>query len=282
MKNKLVSIIIPTKNSSELLSTCLGKIKNQSYNNIEIIIVDGKSKDINKTIQLAKKYNCRFYTFVTNVKSGLFDATRKRNFAAKKAVGEFIYHFDADMEITKNVVSEAVALCDKGFDAIIIPEDSFGKGVWAKAKNLERRFYLGDHTVESPRFFKKTVWNALGEYDENIAGGGDDRDIHQKLLLAGYRVARTNSLVMHNEGKLTLWYLMKKQFMYKREALKYIKKRPLISLISYFPIRKAHITHWQMFVSRPKDTFFFIIMKSAESIAGICGIFYSLVERGYK
>lgn len=278
MKKKLVSIIIPTKNSSKYLDLCLKHIRSQTYKDIEVIIVDGKSQDMDKTFEIAKKYSCEFLIFVPKVKKGLFDATKKRNYAATKAKGEFIYHMDADMELTKNVIKEATVLCRRGFDAVIIPEDSFGVGPWARAKNLERRFFWGDDTVESPRFFKKSVWNTLKGYDENIAGGGDDRDLYQKALERGYKVGRIKSFVMANEGKLTLTHLLKKQFMYRRELLKYIFKRPK-SITGYFPIRKSHIKNRKVFVSRPKDTFFFIIMKIAESVAGVLGILYSIFKR---
>lgn len=277
MKKGLVSIIIPTKNSSKYLDECLKHIKSQSYKNVEIIIVDGKSQDMKKTIAISEKYKCQILIFVPHVEKGLFDATKKRNYAATKAKGEFIYHMDADMELTKNVIEEAVDLCNKGFDAVILPEDSFGQGPWARAKNLERRFFWGDDSVESPRFFKKSVWDNLGGYDENIAGGGDDRDLYQKLLETGHKVGRIKSFVMANEGKLTLTHLLKKQFMYRRELLKYIYKRPK-SIKGYFPIRASHIKNWRVFVSRPKDTFLFIIMKTAESIAGVLGIVYSIIK----
>lgn len=278
MKKGLVSIIIPTKNSSKYLDKCLKHIKSQSYKDIEIIIVDGKSQDMDKTTEIAKKYNCKILIFVPNVEKGLFDATKKRNYAVTKTKGEFIYHIDADMELSRNVVKEAIKLCNNGFDAVILPEDSFGEGPWASAKNLERRFFWNDDTVESPRFFKKSVWDKLGGYDENIAGGGDDRDLYQKLLETGHKVGRIKSFVMANEGKLTLIHLLKKQFMYRRELLKYIVKRPK-SIKGYFPIRESHIKNWRVFVSRPKDTFLFIIMKTAESVAGVLGILYSILKR---
>ena len=186
---------------------------------------------------------------------------------------------DADMEIARYVVSEAVDAYDKGFDAVVIPEDSFGKGPWARAKNLERRFYWGDDTVESPRFFTKKSWQELGGYDENIAGGGDDRDLYQKALEQGQKIGRIKSLVMDNEGDLQLINLLKKQFMYKREVFKYIRKRPLASIKGYFPIRRSHIINWRMFASRPEDTFFFVVMKTGEVIAGALGMLYSLVKR---
>lgn len=275
----VVSIIIPTKNSSAHLVTCLKRIREQKYRNIEIIIVDGKSNDYEKIVELSKQYKCILYAFDPKAKKGLFDATKKRNFGAKKATGEFIYFLDADMEINANVVLEAIAQCNKGFNEVIIPEDSFGKGPWAKAKNLERRFYWGDNTVESPRFFTKKSWIELKGYDENIAGGGDDRDLYQKALEKGHMIGRIKSLAMSNEGDLRLLDLLKKQFMYKREVFKYIRKRPLASIKGYFPIRRSHIINWKMFISRPKDTFFFVIMKTGELIAGILGLLYSLIKK---
>ncbi len=278
MKRGFVSIIIPTKNSSNYLLKCLEKIRTQIYKNTEIIIVEGKSKDRNITRKISKDYGCKFITFIPNVKKGLFDATVKRNYAAKAASGEFIYHFDADMELTQNVLKEAVGLCNKGFDAVIMTEDSYGIGPWARAKNLERRFFWGDDHVESPRFFRKSIWEKLDGYDANIAGGGDDRDIYQRMLEIGYKVGRTKNLVMHNEGKLTLWYLMKKQFMYKREVLKYIRKRPEVAFQSFFPIRKGYFINWKMIASRPRDSILLAIMKSFEILAGLGGIAYSLFE----
>lgn len=279
MQNKLVSVIIPTKNASELLPACLQSIKNQSYKNIEIIIVDGKSNDMQKTIQLAKEYGCKFYTYVPTVKYGLFDATGKRNYVKNKARGAFIYHIDADMELTKHVIRDAVNLCDQGFDAITVPEDSFGEGPWSNAKKLERRFFWNDDTIESPRFFKKEVWDAVGGYDEHMGAGGEDRDIGIQTRLEGYKIGRIASFVMHNEGNLQLLQIFKKQFMYKREVLKFIKKRPLMGIIGYFPIRKSHFTNWRMFTSNPKDTILFIVMMIVESFAALLGIFFSLFRR---
>ena len=276
--NNLVSVIIPTKNSSKFLENCLISIKKQTYKDIEVIIVDGKSTD--ETRAVAKVYNCKLYTFVPKVKKGLFDATPKRNYGGKMAKGDFLYFVDADMILSKNVITESVHVCiTKKIDAVIIPEDSFGQGPWAKAKNLERRFYWNDDGVESPRFFRKNIWEKLGGYDETIAGGGDDRDLYQKAIEQGCKVQRITSMVLSNEGKPTFWGLMKKQFMYKQEILHYMKKRPIHGIKSYFPFRRSHIENFGIFFSRPKDTFFLFIMKSGEIIGSIAGIFYAIVKR---
>ncbi len=274
--NDLVSIIIPTRNSGELLENCLKSVKQQTYKNIETIVVDGKS--IDNTISLAKKYKCKLYFFVPQVKKGVFDASYKRNYGVKQSKGKYVYWLDADMELPKTLIEEAVSLCKKGADAVILPEDSFGTGIWARAKNLERRCYWGDDTVECPRFLKHSIWNIIGGIDEFLGAGGDDLDIHQKVLEKGFKVDRTKSIVMHNEGKLKLSKLINKHFMYGRDTIKYFYKRPKASIVSYFPIRRAYLRNFKLFLKRPLDACAFVVMRTAEYSAGFLGILYSFLD----
>jgi len=274
--NKIVSIVIPTKNSANFLEGCLKNIRLQSYPDIEIIIVDSKSTDNVK--ELAKKYKCRFLTYVPKVKSGIFDAPHKRNYGMAKANGEYVYWLDADMELPKNLISEAVDLCKHGADAVILPEDSFGIGIWAKAKHLERRCYWNDSSMESPRFFKKTVWDDIGGFDLSLGAGGDDVDLTQKLLEKKYVIKRAKNIVLHHEGNLTLKNTIRKHFMYGREMLNYLKKRPKSWITSYNPLKISYFRNWKLFLTNPIDAFLFIIMRTAEYAAGLIGFLYAIFE----
>lgn len=277
MKNKRVSIVIPTKNSAQFLEKTLQTIKDQSYPEIEKIIVDGNSSD--KTQAIAKKYHCKIIDFIPKVKMGLFDAPYKRNLGMAKARGNYVYWLDADMELPKNLISEAVKLCEKGFDAVVLPEDSYGVGIWSRAKQLERRCYWGDNTVESPRFFKKSVWEDIGGFDESLGAGGDDVDLTQKLFEKGYTIGRAKSIVLNNEGDLTLKNLYRKKFMYGREMKNYIAKRPGSSIVTYFPIRRAYIKNWKMLLVHPFETCVLIYMRTIENSAGFAGLVYSFIEK---
>lgn len=50
----LVSIVIPTFNSSKTLGLCLESVRNQDYDNVEIIVVDNNSSDSTK--EIAEKF----------------------------------------------------------------------------------------------------------------------------------------------------------------------------------------------------------------------------------
>lgn len=274
--NEIVSIIIPTKNSAGFLDVCLKNIRLQSYKKIEVIIVDSKSTD--NVSELAKKYNCRFLTYIPKVEKGIFDAPHKRNYGMAKAKGKYVYWLDADMTLPKNLISEAVLLCKKGADAVILPEDSYGVGIWAKAKQLERRCYWNDPTMESPRFYKKTAWDDIGGFDLSLGAGGDDIDLTQKLLEKNYNIKRATNIVLHNEGKLTLKNTVRKHFMYGREMFNYFKKRPSSWIATYNPVKFSYFQNWKLFVTHPVETVLFIIMRTLEYIAGFVGLIYSFLN----
>lgn len=278
--NEIVSIIIPTKNSANFLDVCLKNIRLQSYQKIEVIIVDSKSTD--NVEELAKKYKCRFLTYVPKVEKGIFDAPHKRNYGMAKAKGKYVYWLDADMTLPKNLISEAVLLCKKGADAVILPEDSYGVGIWAKAKQLERRCYWNDSSMESPRFFKKSVWDDIGGFDLSLGAGGDDIDLTQKLLEKKYTIKRAKNIVLHNEGNLTLKNTIKKHFMYGREMFQYLKKRPKSWITTYNPIKFSYFRHWKLFLGHPIETILFVVMRTSEYVAGLMGFLYSFFDRREK
>ncbi len=280
MPSPLVSIVIPTKNSAANLDACLRTIDKQTHRAIEVIVVDGISTDATRHIACA--YGSRVLEFAPHLRPGVFDAPHKRNYGARHACGDYVYFIDADMELDPTVVEDAVSLCEQGFDAVIVPEDSFGIGVWAQAKQLERRCYMGDDRIEAPRFVRRAVWAAVGGLDETLQGGGDDWDFHATLRSRGFHVARTHSLVHHNEGRLSLSRLAAKRFMYGRDVLRYVSKRPRSAVASYFPFRTGYFAHWRQFVSHPYLFVCFVVMRTTEYAAGAAGVMLSLLRREHR
>lgn len=266
----LVSVVIPTKNSVMFLEMTLESLASQTYPDIEILVIDGGSVD--GTQEVAIKYGAKVLDFQPPVPDRKFDAPHRRNFGARQSKGNYIYYVDADMRLEDRVIAESVSLCRNGHAAVIVPERSYGVGIWARAKRLERDCYLGDDTVEAPRFLIADIWRSIGGLDESLGGGGDDWDLHEEIKTRGLNVGRTQALVWHNEGELTLRQLATKRFRYGRDSIHYLRKRPRAGLISYFPIRKAYLKHWRDFAQDISTTLAFIIMRSTEYGAGFAGM----------
>ena len=89
----LISIIIPVYNSKKYIEKCIDSLINQSYKNIEIIIIDDGSRDKSPSIcrKLSKK-DKRIKVF-SKMNGGTSSA---RNYGIKKSTGDYITFIDND------------------------------------------------------------------------------------------------------------------------------------------------------------------------------------------
>ena len=89
----LVSVMVPVYNCEKYISRCLNSIINQTYRNLEIIIIDDGSTD--KSGKIADEYSekdCRIHV-IHQENSGLASS---RNRALAEAKGEYLMFIDAD------------------------------------------------------------------------------------------------------------------------------------------------------------------------------------------
>ncbi len=233
--NPLVSIIIPTKNSSEFLEECLKSAKNQTYRNLEIIVVDNNSTD--NTKEIAKKYTDKVFNYGP-------ERSAQRNFGVKNSNGEYLLIHDSDIYFNQDSVLECIKLAElENYDAIILPEISIGIGYWAKVKALERSFYVGNDFIEAVRFFSKDIYDKIGGYDENLTGP-EDWDLTIRLRDYGCKIGRAKKFVKHNEGEIDLFGSSRKKKYYAKYVYeKYAEKHPeyfkkQMSFFIRFPVKK--------------------------------------------
>ena len=108
--DKLISVIVPIYNVEEYLNECVDSILNQTYKNLEIILVDDGSTDksgiicddyakIDSRIKVIHKKN-----------GGLSDA---RNVGIDRALGEFIIFIDSDDYIDHSMCEILLAYASK-------------------------------------------------------------------------------------------------------------------------------------------------------------------------
>jgi len=140
MKSPKVSVIVPVYNVSLYIEKCLDSLFNQTYNNLEIIIVDDCSTDdsAKKVKSLIKnKSNVKFYQNKTN--SGL---SYTRNFAFSKTSGEYISYIDSDDYVPNNYYEELVNKAIKENASVVICDINLVD----TDKGTSRREYCGGNT----------------------------------------------------------------------------------------------------------------------------------------
>lgn len=116
-KNELISIIIPVYNSEKYINKCINSIINQSYKNIEIILINDGSTDKSGEI-------CDYYSRVDSriiVKHKKNEgATIARNIGLKNSNGKYVTFVDSDDWIDKDYILNMVnIIIDKNCDLVI-------------------------------------------------------------------------------------------------------------------------------------------------------------------
>lgn len=261
-----VSAVITTKNSERTLEQLLTSLKAQTYQNIEIILVDNNS--IDGTCQIAKKYT-------KNVFQKGPERSAQRNFGAKKAKGDYLFFLDSDMYLSKNVILESVNFFQKHssqtWGGVITPEQSVGQGFWSKVKAFERALNAGEPFFEAARFFPKEVfWEAHG-YDLSLTGP-EDWDLPQRIQKK-YSLGRIKAKIYHQENNPSPFFLAKKKYYYGLSVHKYLTKQnlPLIGPTTVYFLRKAFYKNWRELLKNPLLSFGMFFMLMAETLGGGVG-----------
>ena len=105
IETPLVSIIVPVYNVASYIDACLASIKQQTYQNIEIIVVEDCSTDDSKQALASHLIDERIKVIQHHKNSGLSAA---RNTGIKSAIGEYMMFVDSDDIIDSRLVAACV------------------------------------------------------------------------------------------------------------------------------------------------------------------------------
>ena len=268
LSNKpLVSAIVTTKNNHATLEACLQSIKDQTYENVELVVVDNHSTD--DTLDIARSFTEHVYTKGP-------ERSTQRNFAVEKSAGKYVFIIDSDMVLSKEVIGQCVELAEagKGVKGIIIPEESFGEGFWAKCKQLERSYYVGQDSIEAARFYDKATFQGAGGYNVNMTGG-EDWDLTKRIRKTTY-VDRIEAYIYHNEGRPQFTRTVKKMYYYGQHAAEYFAANPTKNAATD---ASGPLERYKLFFSKPGKLFRnpfiglgVLTLKTAEYAAGGAGM----------
>jgi glycosyltransferase involved in cell wall biosynthesis len=211
INNPLVSVIIPAYNVEYCIGQAINSVLDQTYKNLELIIVDDGSTD--NTCQVIKKSLSTVkieFTFISTDNKGSCAA---KNLALEKAKGEFVAFLDADdlwepeklehqvKYITKDASSIGVGcgyikFLDKTKKKTNVINFSWNKETIFKWMILEEE----GPGLNSTIMLRTSVLRKVGGFDESLGSMADDLELTWRLHLVGNIIELNHCLV-----KIRVW-----------------------------------------------------------------------------
>lgn len=164
-----VSIIIPVYNAAQYLCACLDSVCAQSYENIEVVVINDCSTDnsgnlIERYINEHNDVSIKLVNFSVN--QGLSAA---RNYGLKKAIGKYIYLLDSDDDITSNCISDLVDIAESDNLALVLGENYIISDIEKKIikAKVEKDRLFGEEILDTfvLRNWHNQAWNKLVRKD---------------------------------------------------------------------------------------------------------------------
>ncbi len=179
-KNPLVSIITPNYNGEKYLEETINSVINQSYKNIEYIVIDGKSKD--RSLKIIKNYKQYINYFESKKDNNIFHAVDK---GIKKSKGEIIIWINSDDILHPSAAENVVKIFNKN------PKIQWINGICGHIKFNIKFFFIPyiyprkiilsgkahkkfwGYIQQESVSFKKSLYLKSGGLDVNKSSAGD-------------------------------------------------------------------------------------------------------------
>ena len=193
-----ISIITVVYNNAKTLDRCIQSVINQTYKNIEYIVIDGGSTD--GTVDIIKRYESKIDYWVSEPDDGIYAAMNK---GIKKASGEYINFMNSDDCFYSNdSLKQLAPFLKLGKDYVISKAKVIEKkSTWIKCINSKISWVLMPFSHQG-LFVKKNVLNSIGLFNTQYKLSAD-YDLALKLYLKNYQEIKTDiiSANFYNSGR---------------------------------------------------------------------------------
>jgi len=170
----LVSAIIPTHNRADLLERAIESVLDQTWENLELVIVDDASDD--KTPQFLKSLSDQHKNLKVIRNQESKGAAASRNIAIQNAKGDFIAGLDDDDFWRPNRIELLMEEFQDGYSAVTSNDRmDFGEKeiVWKKKPVITLHDLLYYNQVGNQVLTKKEYLQQIGGYDETLQSAQD-------------------------------------------------------------------------------------------------------------
>ncbi|MBV1889673.1 MAG: glycosyltransferase family 2 protein [Gammaproteobacteria bacterium] len=228
----LVSVLVPGKNEGKHLARLASSLTQQTYKNLEIIIVDDGSDDDTPIIGRALEKNGSISRFVRNeVRGGKASAA---NTALHYSRGKYIVHIDADSHLN-NAAIETILLpfyMDSNIGAVggDVRVANTTVGFATRLQGIEYMKVLSvGRTVSSSLNILRIIAGAHGAFRRDIlqqlggwdVGPGLDGDLSVKIRKLGLRIVHEPSAVCYTNAPVSFPRLAKQRYRWDRSMIRF-------------------------------------------------------------
>lgn len=248
MADTTLSVIIPVYNSSATLFACLRSIQIQQFQDYEVIIVDGCSKDDSCLIAEAFKAEIPGMIIISEPDKGIYDAMNK---GIRHASGEWVYFLGSDdvlfnentFKLLFDNKSGLLQQADIVFGNVVFKElNSFSE----YHANFDLIDFMDTNINHQSLFYRKSVFDRIGlysldypvfadwEFNIRCFYSGMFQIIHIKDIIACYSLEGTSNK-------------RKDAFIQKKDDLIFslIKQKPYSYTLKFANKRNKKITRYQ-------------------------------------
>ncbi len=290
----LVSVIIPTYNRAHTISRAIDSVLNQTYKNIELIIVDDAS--IDNTIEIIKNINDkRIISIIHDKNKGISAA---RNTGIRLSKGKYVAFLDSDDEWDAQMLLETINNIENrkidivfSYGEIIMNNYNIiiGRQEWINKVSKEeflKRFYSGNLIYTQGIVIKKSKIFESGLFDETFDSVNDHELWIRLLPLCNYYYLDKKLFKIYISDKSVTKYVYKRlknlfrAFFKNRNIIRTNLKTQFLyySVILKFISNSFYVTGWDLKKrngSRIQGIFFlmfsFIICPSVNNLKQIIG-----------
>lgn len=181
MLNPKISVITVTLNADRYLNHTIQSVKEQTYKNLEYIVIDGGSTD--STLDILKSNEGHIDHWVSSKDKGIADAMNK---GINLASGDYVIFIQSDDYLhDKNSIKDAAKYLDKNNDILICKVAVLDEGNTKRLTNNMRLCFLTNFKMGSchqGQIISRNLLVRLGMYDTSFKISMD-----YDFLLSAYR-----------------------------------------------------------------------------------------------
>lgn len=192
MKKSKISIITVVLNGEKTIEQTIQSVISQSYENIEYIIIDGKSSD--GTIDIIKKYKKYINIFKSEKDEGIYNAMNK---GLSLSSGEIIGFINSDDWYEPNIIERVYKKflyteAEVIYGRLNLVDENENKKV-LKNRPIENMVF--EMAVPHPTvFIKKGVYEKFGGFNEKYRIAAD-YELMLRLYISGVKFSRLDEIV---------------------------------------------------------------------------------------